>query len=103
MFIDDVTSITKNDESATFFDVIVRFKTHSRYAKEIGFQSNCWSANIRDKTTEVIHLEVLSDVGIEDFYLRGDLKSYGSMELFEKQLQQRKKRFIMKSSDKPCA
>ena len=55
--------------------------------------------------TEVIHLEVLSDVGIEDFYLRGDLKSYGStcMELFEKQLQQRKKRFIMKSSDKPCA
>ena len=41
MFIDDVTSITKNDESATFFDVIVHFKTHSRYAKEIGFQSNC--------------------------------------------------------------
>ena len=45
--------------------------------KEIGFQSNCWSANKRDKITEVIHLEVLSDVGIADFYLSGDLKSYG--------------------------
>ena len=91
MFIDDVTSITKNDESATFFDAIVRFKTHSRYAKEIGFQSNCWSANIRDKITEVIHLEVLSDVGIEDFYLRGDLKSYGSMEFWETTTTEKKK------------
>lgn len=101
MFIDDVTSITKNDESATFFDVIVHFKTHSRYAKEIGFQSNCWSANIRDKITEVILLEVLSDVGIEDFYLRGDLKSYGI--IWETTTTEKKKRFIMKSSDKPCA